>query len=140
MRKFHYFWKNSYEYPKPNYKLKIKDGKDLYGRSQFKLRSDFTEPPFLRTKLVSDIHNRLGLPSISSYYMQLYFNDEYMGLYIITDIYKLSWAEKVFNDKDAKNLYKCIYSQLKEDDISGCENENSDVTDQSEWVDFLKKN
>ena len=120
--------------------MKIKGGKDLYGRSQFKLRSDCTEPSFLRTKLVTDIHNKLNLPSISSNYIQLYINDDYMGLYILTDIYKLSWAEQVYNDKDAANLYKCVYSHLEEDNIEGCKNENSDVTDQTEWINFLKNN
>ncbi|OUM64464.1 hypothetical protein PIROE2DRAFT_8775 [Piromyces sp. E2] len=128
----------SRHFSKPNYNLKIRGGKDLYGRSHFKLRSDCIEPTFLRTKLVSDIHNRLGLKSGSANYIQLYINDKYMGLYIITDLFKSSWIERVYGEKDTTTLYKCknihdfspAYSE-------GCVNENEDVTDKTEWINFL---
>ncbi|OUM58013.1 hypothetical protein PIROE2DRAFT_16825 [Piromyces sp. E2] len=128
----------SRSFSKPNYNLKIRGGEDLYGRSHFKLRSDCIEPTFLRTKLVSDIHNRLGLKSGSANYIQLYINDKYMGLYIITDLFKLSWIEKVYGEKDTTTLYKCknIFD-LSPTYSEGCVNENEDVTDETEWINFL---
>jgi hypothetical protein len=126
-------------FPKPNYNIKIRDDKELYGRSQFKLRSDSIEPTYLRTKLVSDIHNRLGLKSSSANYIQLYINDEYMGLYIITDNIKLSWVEKEYGDKESTTLYKCKnIRDLLPKYSKGCINENDKVTDNTEWNDFLK--
>jgi len=125
-------------FPKPNYNLKIRGSDELYGRSQFKLRSDIIEPTYLRTKLVSDIHNRLGLKSISANYIQLYINEQYMGFYIITDSIKLSWIEKVYGEKNSTNLYKCKnVSYLSPDFYYGCVNENEDVNDYHEWIDFL---
>jgi len=109
----------------------------LYGRTQFKLRSDTVDPTFLRSKLVADIHNRLETPSISANYITLYINEEYMGLYLLTDLYKLSWVESVYGDKDSTSLYKCSFSTLTLGD-SDCENENESVTDNFEWVDFVK--
>ncbi|OUM64466.1 hypothetical protein PIROE2DRAFT_8777 [Piromyces sp. E2] len=42
----------SREFPKPNYKIKIRGGQDLYGRKQFKFRADSLDPTYLRTKLM----------------------------------------------------------------------------------------
>jgi len=128
----------SREFPKPGFNVKIKNNQDLYGRKTLKLRSDTIEPTFLRTKLVSDIHNRLGLKSLSANYAHLFINDEDMGLYILTDTIKLPWTEQVYGEKKSTNLYKCkntyewtpIYSD-------GCENENEDVTDLSELTAFF---
>jgi len=122
------------------YSLKIKNGKKLYGRSHFRLRSDLSEPTYLRTKLVSDIRNRLGMVSVSSNYIQLYINDEYMGLYIITDSLNLSWIEDTFGDKKSSYLYKCVaMGDFLVENVEGCINKNEDVTDHSEWIDFLQK-
>jgi len=93
----------------------------------------------MRTKLISDIHNRLGLKSVSSTYVELYINDEFMGLYTLNDAYKLSWIEKVYGEKDATNLYKCeSIFDLSTEYSNGCINENEEITDNSEWIDFLK--
>jgi len=87
---------------------------------------------------MSDIHDHLGLKSLSANYAQLYINNEYMGLYILTDAYKLTWTEKVYGEKNSLNLYKCknMYD-LSPIYADGCENENEDVTDNSEWIEFL---
>ncbi|ORX82571.1 hypothetical protein BCR32DRAFT_202599, partial [Anaeromyces robustus] len=104
------------------------------------LRSDCIEPTYLRTKLVCDIHNRLGLISSSANYIQLYINNEYMGLYIINDLFKPSWVEKVYGDIETSTLYKC---KSIEDFIpeysKDCFNENDEITDESEWINFLKR-
>ena len=70
-------------FAKPGYNIKIRGGDILYGRKQFKIRSDGQDPTFLRIKLISDIRSHLGFPSISTSFIQLYINDEFMGFYII---------------------------------------------------------
>ncbi|ORX42709.1 coth-domain-containing protein [Piromyces finnis] len=129
----------SRSFQKPGYNLKIRGEKDLYGRSQFKLRADSNDPTMMRTKLISDIHNRLGLPSVSSTYVQLYINDEFMGLYTFNDAYKVSWIEKVYGEKEAKNLYKCdTMEDLLPKYFDGCTNENEEERNNtSEWIEFL---
>jgi len=100
----------------------------LYGRSQFKLRSDLTEPTFLRSKLTSDIHNVLGLTSILANYATLYINDEYMGLFVLTDSYKKSWVKKVYNEENTATLHKCENSAyIDEDSLNRCPNENDEL-------------
>ncbi len=88
---------------------------------------------------MADIHNRLGITSISASYIQLYINEEYMGLYIIYDTYKQSWIEFVYGEKNTSSLYKCdTFRDFSVDNVNGCINENDDVTDQTEWIEFVK--
>jgi len=92
----------------------------------------------MRTKLQSDIHNRLGLKSCSSAYVELYINNEFMGLYLLNDAYKLSWIEKVYGEKDTTHLYKCeSIPDLLPEFEDGCTNENEGVIDKTEWINFL---
>ncbi|KAL6635450.1 coth-domain-containing protein [Neocallimastix sp. 'constans'] len=127
---------------KPNFNLKIRGKQNLFGRSQFKLRSDLTEPTFLRSKLNSDIHKKMGLTSILANYATLYINDEYMGLFVLTDAYKLPWIEQVYGEKDSIHLYKCLGAHLSNDNINNCENENDDIVDPTEiseeWSSFIE--
>ncbi|ORX86575.1 hypothetical protein BCR32DRAFT_289885 [Anaeromyces robustus] len=126
---------------KPPLNIKIRGNKDLYDRSQFKLRADDADPTFLRTKLVADIHNRLGIPSISSSYVNLYINNENMGLYVLNDAYKLSWIKSVYGEDNTTSLYKCDnLAQFTPTDSHGCENENEDDfnNDYTELDEFLK--
>ncbi|OUM65292.1 Non-catalytic module family DOC2, partial [Piromyces sp. E2] len=125
-------------YSKLGFNIKIRGNEKLYGRSQFKIRPDASEPTFLRSKLVSDIHNRLGLQCISSNYITLYINDEYMGLYILNDAYKPSWIEEEYGEKDTKTLYRCDSLVDFNPMFSfGCVNEDEEVTDDTQWIEFL---
>ena len=101
---------------------------ELFGRRQFKLRGDAADPSFMRTKLMSDIHNRLGLKSLSANYAFLYINDEFMGLQVLTDIYKETWIEYVYGEKNTTNLFKSNTGDLTITNLNGYENENKDTT------------
>jgi len=129
-------------YGRLGFNIKIKDkNKDLYGRSQFRLRSDARDATYLRSKLSCDIHNRLGIKSISANYATLYVNEEYFGFYVLMDSPKLKWIESVYGEKDTQNLYKCKQGGnfLSEDSCAyRCENENDEVTDRTEWIEFLR--
>jgi len=124
-------------FSKPGYNIKIRGGDELYGRRQFKLRGDASEPSYMRTKLVSDIRNRIGMPSLSANYATLYINDEYFGLFILTDVYKESWIEYVYGEKDTQQLYKCEKCDLTYDMRHGYKNENKEATNKKELYEFL---
>jgi len=131
---------SSRNFGKQGYNIKIRGKKDLYGRTQLRLRPDAREATFLRSKLACDIHNRLGLPSISANFATLYINGEYMGFYVLMDAIKLSWIEYQYGDKNTTSLYQCktLGNQLTiSTSAKGCTNENEDYTDDSEWLDFL---
>ncbi|ORX86784.1 hypothetical protein BCR32DRAFT_228678 [Anaeromyces robustus] len=131
---------SSHSYGKQGFNFKIHGNKVLYGRKQFRLRSDAREATFLRSKLVCDIQNRLGIPSISANYATLYINDEYMGLYVLMDIYRPSWIKYEYGEKDTKTLYQCKSTGnflTVEKSINSCINRNDEVKDHSEWVKFI---
>jgi len=129
-------------YGRQGFNIKIKDkNKNLYGRSQFRLRSDPREATYLRSKLCCDILNRMGAVSISANYVILYVNGKYFGFYVLMDAPKLPWVEQVFGEKETKNLYKCKKGGnfLTEASCAyTCENEDDEVTDRTKWIDFLK--
>jgi len=133
---------SSRTFGKQGYNLKIRNDKDLYGRSQFRIRPDAREATYLRSKLVCDIHNRLGIPSISANYIQLYINDEYMGFYIIMDSFKLSWVEFEYGEEDSTHLYQCknmSNTLTVKNSATRCQNENEILNDNTDWVDLLTR-
>jgi len=127
-------------YGKSGYNIKIRGDKDLHGRTQLKIRPDSREATYLRTKLASDIHHRLGLPTISANYVNLYINDKYMGFYILEDAIKKSWIKYEYGEEKTTSLYEC---KSTGNDLtvakSGrkCVNDNDDVTDNSELIELL---
>ncbi|OUM60694.1 hypothetical protein PIROE2DRAFT_13468, partial [Piromyces sp. E2] len=112
---------------KPGYNIKIKDkNKSLLGRDNIRLRSDMRDASMMRTKLTCDLLNHLGLPSISANYCHLYINGEFMGLYIIQDIYKPSWIKSYYENIVSSNivLYQCkgIGSDMTNNNLKTCIN------------------
>jgi len=130
---------SSQQMARQSYNIKIRGNKKLFGRTRFRLRYDIYDPTHLRSKLACDVHNRLGLDSLSANYALLYVNDEYFGFYVLLDAAKLSWIEEKFGEKDTPNLYKCRGGGcfLTKECIYTCDNENDEVTDNSEFVKFL---
>ncbi|OUM64944.1 Non-catalytic module family DOC2 [Piromyces sp. E2] len=130
----------SRHFAKQGFNIKIRGKEDLYGRSNIRLRPDFREPTLLRSKLACDIQNRIGVPSVSANFAKLYINDNFMGLYVLLDAFKLSWVETVYGEKDSTSLIQCksMDNNLTyKYSINGCVNENEDVTDKTEWGNFL---
>jgi len=128
-------------YGRQGFNLKIRDKKKtLYGRTQFRLRSDPRDATLLRSKLACDMLNRLGIVSISAGYVKLYVNDEYFGFYVFMDAPKIPWVEQVFGEKDTTHLYKCkpggAYLSFN-DGFDSCENEDDEYTDRTEWTNFI---
>jgi len=127
-------------FAKSGYNIKIRGDQDLHGRTQLKIRPDSREATYLRTKLSSDIHHRLGLPTISANFVNLYINDKYMGFYILEDAIKKSWIKYEYNDEKTTTLYECksTGSDLTVAKNSRkCVNENDEVTDNSDLIELL---
>jgi len=65
-----------------------------------------------------------------------------MGFYILLDAFKLSWVEYEYDDKDSTSLYQCKNMNnvlTVQTSANGCENENEEVTDHSEWKELLTR-
>jgi len=53
---------------------------------------------------------------------------------------KLPWIERHYGEKDTSNLYKCKSIGVNltvQSSAEQCENENDEVTDKTEWIEFL---
>ena len=76
-------------YPKKPYSLKLDDKKDLFGRAKSKkwtLLAEYTDKSFLRTAFMLELSKILEIKHTVSYdFVDLYINEGYNGLYILTE-------------------------------------------------------
>ena len=126
-------------YPRQAFNVKIRNDK-LYGRKQFRIRSEAREATFLRSKLFCDINNRLGMPdSVSANYIKMSINGEDLGFYVIMDSLKMANVNIEHDDKDTTNLIQCseLNSDLSAKGLNTCENENEDNPDMSSFRELV---
>jgi len=93
----------------------------------------------MRSKLATDVYNRLGLKCIATSYATVTINDEYMGLFTISDAYKDSWIESEYKVANTTSLYQCntlAFLTLKNAAFL-CENTNENVSNTNEYVQLL---
>jgi len=87
--------------PKVSYKIKnLKDetnNKELFGRTNIKLRAEYSDASFVREKLYGDILNSAGAPTAQFTYARLYINQEPIGLFVLSD--------NVESDRYLRNTY-----------------------------------
>ncbi|ORX54318.1 hypothetical protein BCR36DRAFT_230138, partial [Piromyces finnis] len=114
-------------FEKLGYNIKIKKGQ-LFERKQLRLRSEAVDPSFLREKLAYDICNLLELPSLSSNFAEVYFNDNYMGLFAIRDAFKSQWIEYTFGEKSTTHLYTCDRN-YGSNQFFNCINDDEEIID-----------
>ncbi|KAL6630385.1 coth protein-domain-containing protein [Neocallimastix sp. 'constans'] len=118
---------SSHYYPKLAYNVKIRGKKQLFGRKQFRIRSDIRDPSMMRSKLYCDVSNRLGfVNSTSTNYVKVIVNNEDLGFYIIIE----------YNDPDTTDLIQCKYIFAFLDynsTYTNCVNENEDNPDMTNF-------
>jgi len=124
-------------FEKLGFNIKVKKGVFL-DRKQLRLRTEAVDPSFLREKLAYDICNVIGLPSLSSNYVRLFFNDNYMGLYLLRDAFKSQWIEFTFGEKSTKHLYTCDRS-YGDNSYFNCINDDEDIKEDKDLDEFLKR-
>ncbi|MBQ0072290.1 MAG: CotH kinase family protein [Spirochaetales bacterium] len=106
---------SSWHYEKKPYKLKLEKKADLFGFGKSKhyvLLASYLDPSLMRNALAFDLSSYLGLVTPDYQWVDLVFNGEYQGAYILmehvrigenlVDIY--DWKEPV--EDAAKALYK----------------------------------
>jgi len=124
-------------FEKLGYNIKVKKSTFL-DRKQLRLRTEAVDPSFLREKLAYDICNVVGLPSLSSNYVRLFFNDDYMGLYLLRDAFKSQWIEFNFGEKSTKHLYTCDKG-YGNNEFFNCINDDESITEDKDWEAFIKR-
>eukprot|EP00833_Pecoramyces_ruminatium_P015576 jgi/Orpsp1_1/1189608/evm.model.d7180000073212.1 len=135
--KFSVGGKYTRNFEKLGYNIKIKKG-TLFERKQLRLRSEAVDPSFLREKIAYDICNVVELPSLSSNFANVYFNEKYMGLFAMRDAFKSQWIEATFGEKSTTHLYTCDrnYGNNK---FFNCINDDDEITDDIDFKKFLDR-
>ncbi|ORX40426.1 hypothetical protein BCR36DRAFT_364596 [Piromyces finnis] len=125
-------------FSKPGFNINLNE--EYNNRKSFRLRADVNDKSYLRQKLLTDITNRVGLPSIQSTFVTLTINGNYYGLYKLLDTIKPVNIKKLYDTKTNKKeleLYNCKYSfTFTEESSNGCVNDSSD--DENDIAEFQK--
>ena len=73
---------SSREYPQKSFKINFDADNRFFGRDKINLAAEWTDPSFCREYLSYDLFNRAGLPASQTWFVRLYVNDVYLGLYL----------------------------------------------------------
>jgi len=95
-------------FSKPGFNINLSS--EYNNRKSFRLRTDVNDKSYLRQKLITDIANRVGLPSIQSTFVKLTINGNYYGLYKLMDTLKPVNIKNLYNIETKKSeleLYQC---------------------------------
>ncbi|MFN5318076.1 MAG: CotH kinase family protein [Bacteroidia bacterium] len=79
------------------------------GLEKINLNGSHNDPTRLRTKLCWDMLRKAELPAARTSMVNLYINDQNMGLYTHVEHIDETFTERVFNTPFPGNLYKCLY-------------------------------
>ncbi|KAF9936503.1 hypothetical protein BGZ67_002272 [Mortierella alpina] len=79
--------KSSTEFNKQAFKLDFDTDRNqgFFSRPHLKLRSETSDPTFMREKLYIDILNAVGVPTQQGAWVRLYMNSKPVGLYLMVD-------------------------------------------------------
>lgn len=112
-------------YPGKKKSLKIKFGEfikkqKLDGLKTINLNNAFRDPSFMREKLYLDFMRKEGLSVPRCSYANVYFNDEYLGFYVLTEEVDRGFLERNFQNKKGaffKGEPKATFAYLGEDQL-----------------------
>jgi len=128
-------------FSKPGFNINLSS--EYNNRKSFRLRTDVNDKSYLRQKLITDIVNRVGLPSIQSTFVKLTINGNYYGLYKLMDTLKPVNIKKLYNTETKKSeleLYQCKKDgfTFTLDTVNLCTNDASDnENDIEEFIKFV---
>jgi len=87
---------------KKSFKLKFNEFSktgNYQGYRKVNLNNQFKDPTFMREKLMLDILNSENIPSATSSFCEVYFNEEFLGLYLLVEEINNDFLVKHFNNK-----------------------------------------
>lgn len=73
---------SSREYPKKSFKVNFTSEGRFFLRDKINLISCWTDPTFAREHIAYDFYRRAGLRACETWFVKLYINDQYMGVYL----------------------------------------------------------
>ncbi len=95
---------------KKPFRIKLNEfvkGQKIDGMASFSLSNAWNDPSFVREKPYYELAAAAGLKSPRSSFAALYINDEYWGLYVLTEVVNGDFLKNFFGKgNDGGNLYK----------------------------------
>jgi spore coat protein CotH len=98
----------SYPSNKKPFKIKFDEyveDQEFYGISKLSLSNGFSDPSFLREKMMFDALNQF-IPSSRANFIKLFINGDYWGLYTNVEQLDQKFIEKNFGNDECGNLFK----------------------------------
>ncbi len=86
----------------------LEAGGDWKGLEKLNLNGQHNDPTVTRSKLGWDLLRNFGVPAPRCNHVELYINNQYVGLYNNIEQIDEEFAESRFGNKDG-NLYKCLW-------------------------------
>lgn len=99
-------WKNPSGYKtcnKLSMKLKLKD--DFHGVKKLQFHSQNHDKSQMRERLGYYLFNKMGVPASRSVHSKVYINNEYIGVFALTEQINKEFVKRKFEEKNG-NLYK----------------------------------
>mgnify|MGYP000076313407 CR=1 FL=1 len=134
----------SRSHPKKSFKIKFKEfgGEKFFGYKKFNLKAENNDPSFLREHMALSIYRSLDVPAARSHFVKLFYNNEYMGLYLNVEQIDDEFVDSRFGSEEG-NLYKCSWGSSLRMDNNVYDNElfeletNKDINDRTILENFI---
>lgn len=132
---------------KKPFRIKLNEfvrGQKIDGMASFSLSNAWNDPSFVREKAYYEMAAAAGLKSPRSSFADLYINDEYYGLYVLSEVVNGDFLENHFGkDDDGGNLYKANLGTSFEylgSDVASYKNfwEKQSNEEADEWSDLIE--
>ena len=81
------------------------EGQELLGETKLVLNNGFKDPSCMRDFLANSLAREFGLPAPRASFVNLYINDEHIGLYTLVEAVDGNFVDERFEDDDG-DLYK----------------------------------
>ncbi|MCR9250099.1 MAG: CotH kinase family protein [bacterium] len=102
--------------PKRSFKIDFREfgGPKFHDLKKFNLKAENNDPSMLREHLALQVFRKANIPAARSSHVELYINEEYMGLYLNVEQIDDEFVELRFGN-DNGNIYKCYWGATLED-------------------------
>ena len=97
--------------PKKNFKLDFNSfvpGRKFFGLEKLNLNANHNDPSLFRAAISWHILRQIDIPSTRTSFADLYINNNFMGVYVVTEHIDEEFIKKNY-EKDFGNLYKCLW-------------------------------
>ncbi|KAI7900522.1 coth protein-domain-containing protein [Cokeromyces recurvatus] len=94
---------------KLSYKIKMPEGKNLYGYRTVKLRSMAFDLTYMKEELAYNIAESVGLATTKYSYVRVYINDKPIGLFGLAEAFKGPWIRNEFANGNKKYKQGALY-------------------------------